>query len=251
MQGMKGRSRALLLALVLLAGCELLADDLPSERASLAPAAARPVVVATRAPTAPPTRPPRTATPVSATPSPAVSPTTMATPDSRPTTTIALGTPPAQQPASASYRRYASALHPYAIDYPEQWHSISGGATADEAKADLFVGGQHGKVTSSITVYSQPMAEDTSSRFLLDAVMAGLVEAGITPGDEQARAIAGAEAFVFNYSTTSHEQEYAVIQATFVHNDRGWMVTLTCAPSEVDRLRPRFDHMLNSLQTWS
>ena len=45
-------------------------------------------------------------------------------------------------------------------------------------------------------------------------------------------------------------QAYAITQAVFVRDGQGWVLTLTVAPEDNDRLTPVFRHMLDSFQAW-
>ena len=192
--------------------------------------------------TTPTPDPATTETPVPGTPG--------GTPEASTPTVVAFGSPPAQPAAASGYRRHISTLYPYALDYPQNWQVIPGGATSGDARADLFAGEQHGQALTSVTVYSQEIAPETDSRFFADAVLAGLAAAEISPGQEHKRAVAGADTFVVEYTITHEGQTYAISEAAFVQAGRGWVVTLTSAPEEATRLRSIFDHMLATMQVW-
>lgn len=237
-----------LLVGLLLAGCDLL-DDAPPPRQS--PVAGRQSPVATpalspRSPALPsPTRPPATPTvtptvPTTPTPSPTptVSPTPSVSPTPAPTRT--------PRPAASGYRRFTSSLFPYAIDYLESWRGLPSGAIVGEARADLFAGETHGGITNSVTVFSQAADAGTTSDTLLESTLAALAEEGVTPNEEEGRTIDGIDAFVFSFTITRNERTYAVRQAVWVRQGFSWIVTMTTSPEEEERLRPVFNHMLDS-----
>lgn len=249
-----GRARCWLPALLLLllgeslAACDFLDEPPPNATATIAslkaartapPATPRPALAAGQRTAAPAPRPTGTAAP---TPLPTAAPT--ATPTARPAAR------PVVRPAARGYTRYTSTLFPYAIDYPEGWRSVPGGAAAGTTKADLFVGGRAGNVTTSVIIYRELVAEGVSSRLFLETGLLELTDAGITIEAEEQRTAAGVEAFLFTYTTETNGQRYAISQAVFVHDRGAWVLTLTTAPDDAARLRPVLGAMLESIQVW-
>jgi hypothetical protein len=254
MAGRRPALPALLLTLILLAGCELLDDGPGAPRAAAPPTQTRAVAPATAGAVAakPPAAPTVTPTPGQGSPTPGRgTPTVTAT--AAPTATATATQPiasPAPRPAASGYRRHSSTLFPYAVDYLETWRVQSGGAAFEGGTADLFAGDRRGSVVNTVTVFAQPLAAGASDDVFLEASMADLGAAGIDPGQEQERTIDGNDAYVFSYTVTQDDRAYAVTQAIFVRQNRGWVLTLTVAPEDNDRLLPVFNHMLDSFQAW-
>lgn len=244
------RARCWLPALLLLllgeslAACDFLDEPPPNATATIAslsaartvpPATPRPALTAGQRTAAPAPRPTGMAAPT---------PAATATPAARPAAR------PAVRPAARGYTRHTSTIFPYAIDYPAGWRSVPGGAAVGATKADLFVGGQAGNVTTSVTVYRELVAEGVSSRLFLETGLLELADAGVTIEAEEQRTAAGVEAFLFTYTTETNGQRYAISQAVFVRDRGAWVLTLTTAPDDIPRLRPVLGAMLESMQVW-
>jgi hypothetical protein len=248
MAGRRPGLPALLLLLTLLAGCELF-DDGPGAAGAVArpaaPAAVAPAATATR-----PSAPIKATAGLAATPTPTpipASPTpgATATATAAPTRLIAAAAPRA---AASGYRRHNSTRYPYAIDYLETWRIVAEGARFEGGEADLFAGERRGPVTNLATVFAQPLADGTTVELFFEASVAELADAGVTAGQEQERTIDGHVAYVFAYTMSRDNQSYAITQAVFVREGQGWVLTLTAAPEDNDRLVPVFRHMLDSFQ---
>jgi hypothetical protein len=237
----------LLVALLLLSGCELLEDGPAAPRAG----AQLPTAARTAAPPAPRATQARELFTPTAPATPGRDSPTPGTPTATPTLTVTPTRPPVAltpRPAASGYRRYTSTLYPYAIDYLESWRAVGAGAQFDGGQADLFAGERRGAIVNTVTVLSQPIVAGTSLQLFLETSMADLGEAGIQAGDEIERTIDGHDAYVFSYTLTRDDRTYAITQAIFVRQNHAWVLTLTAAPEDNDRLVPVFTHMLDSFQ---
>lgn len=238
---------ALLLVVGSLLACDLL-DDAPlgARTASRPTSADRVAVTPSMNPAALTASPPPLTGPATPAPPPTPLPTAP-TPASSPTM---IGSPSPALTAANGYRRFESSLLPYAIDVPLVWQTRGGAAQSEGVTGDLFVDQAPDGHLTSVTIFSEAVNVGTTSRLVVDTLLASLAADGIEVTAEAPRLLNGRPAFVITYSLELDGQPATVSQAIVVDRNFGWTITLTAPAGEAARVKGLFDHMLDSFQAW-
>ncbi|MCC7104989.1 MAG: hypothetical protein IT307_07580 [Chloroflexi bacterium] len=153
-----------------------------------------------------------------------------------------------RQPDDDPLLTFRSTLYPYSIDVPRSWRAQSGAATVAGARADLFLSTKPQPVPPVLTVAAHRLPKDLDPRGYLETQIKLLKASGLNPQLAGERSVSGMSGWLVRTPIITDQGIIVSTLAAFGEPGTGWVVTLTAARDESERMQPLFQRILDSFR---